>query len=129
MAKLVRLVNENGNVSAKVRERLKNGCFDTIAKDMSEQYGMSSTISADKDLAIHIADDASNGEPIYAYVSITISQRNPEVKTAKSKTKSKSKSKVAKTEDELPDLFATEEDEEAEDEAEDNSADEDEDEA
>ena len=118
MAKLVRLVNENGNVSAKVRERLKNGCFDTIAKDMSEQYGMSSTISADKDLAIHIADDATNGNPIYAFVSITISQRDPEVKTAKSKTKGKSKSKVAKTEDELPDRFATEEDEETEDEAE-----------
>lgn len=125
MAKLVRLVNENGNVSAKVRERLKNGCFDTIAKDMSEQYGMSSTISADKDLAIHIADDATNGNPIYAFVSITISQRDPEIKTAKSKTKSKSKSKVAKTEDELPDLFATEEEEGAED---DNSS-EDEDEA
>lgn len=121
MAKLVRLINENGNVSAKVRERLKNGCFDTIAKDMSEQYGMSSTISADKDLAIHIADDATNGEPIYAYVSITISQRNPEVKTAKSKTKSKSKSKSAKTEDELPDLFATEEEEEVEDEDEDEA--------
>ena len=118
MAKLVRLLNENGNVSAKVRERLKNNCFDTIAKDMSEQYGMASKVSADKDLAIHIADDATNGEPIYAYVSITISQRNPDIKTAKSKTKSKSKS--AKTEDELPDLFASaSEDEEAEDEDED----------
>lgn len=126
MAKLVRLLNENGNVSAKVRERLKNNCLDTIAKDMSEQYGMASTVSADKDLAIHIADDATNGNPIYAFVSITISQRDPAVKTAKSKTKSKSKSKVAKTEDELPDLFATE-DEEVEDE--DNSEDEDEDEA
>ena len=123
MAKLVRLLNENGNVSAKVRERLKNNCFNTIAKDMSEEYGMSSKVSADKDLAIHIADDATNGEPIYAYVSITISQRNPDVKTAKSKTKSKSKSKSAKTEDELPDLFASaSEDEEAEDEDEDTEA-------
>ena len=125
MAKLVRLLNENGNVSAKVRERLKNNCFDTIAKDMSEQYGMSSKVSADKDLAIHIADDATNGEPIYAYVSITISQRNPDIKTAKSKTKSKSKSKATKSEDELPDLFATEEeDEDTEDEAVDESEDE-----
>lgn len=125
MAKLVRLLNENGNVSAKVRERLKNNCFDTIAKDMSEQYGMASKVSADKDLAIHIADDATNGEPIYAYVSITISQRNPDIKTAKSKTKSKSKSKATKSEDELPDLFATEEeDEDTEDEAVDESEDE-----
>ena len=125
MAKLVRLLNENGNVSAKVRERLKNNCFDTIAKDMSEQYGMASKVSADKDLAIHIADDATNGEPIYAYVSITISQRDPDVKTAKSKTKSKSKSKT-KTEDELPDLFTSaNEDEEAEDEDEDEAEDED----
>ena len=125
MAKLVRLLNENWNVSAKVRERLKNNFFDTIAKDMSEQYGMSSKVSADKDLAIHIADDATNGEPIYAYVSITISQRNPDIKTAKSKTKSKSKSKATKSEDELPDLFATEEeDEDTEDEAVDESEDE-----
>ena len=125
MAKLVRLLNENGNVSAKVRERLKNNCFDTIAKDMSEAYGMSSKVSADKDLAIHIADDATNGEPIYAYVSITISQRNPDIKTAKSKTKSKSKSKT-KSEDELPDLFASaSEDEDTEDEAEDEAEDED----
>lgn len=107
MAKLVRLINENGNVAAKVRERLKNNVADQIGKAMGE-FGMSSEISADKDLAILIAEDATNGNPIYAYVSITISQRNPAVKTAKSKTKSKSK---AKDEVELPDLFATDEDE------------------
>lgn len=107
MAKLVRLINENGNVAAKVRERLKNNFMEAVGTAMSD-YGMSSEISADKDLAVHIADDATNGNPIYAYVSVTISQRNPAVKTAKSKTKSKSK---AKTEVNLPDLFVTDEDE------------------
>ena len=105
MAKLVRLINENGNVAAKVRERLKNNFMEAVGTAMSN-HGMSSEISADKDLAVHIADDATNGKPIYAYVSVTISQRNPAVKTAKSKTKSKSK---AKTEVDLPDLFATDE--------------------
>lgn len=104
MAKLVRLINENGNVSAKVRERLKGNFMTAVANAMSE-YGMSSETSADKDLAIYIADDATNGKPIYAFVSVTISQRDPAIKTAKSKT-SKGKSK-AKAEIELPDLFAT----------------------
>ena len=105
MAKLVRLINENGNVSAKVRERLKTNVMEQVGKAMAD-FGMSSEQSADKDLCIHIADDATNGEPIYAFVSVTISQRDPSKKTAKSKTKSKSK---AKAEVELPDLFADEE--------------------
>lgn len=108
MAKLVRLLNENGNVSAKVRERLKANFMSQVAKSM-ENFDMASGESADKDLYVHIADDATNGNPIYAFVSVTISQRNPNVKTAKSKTKSKSK---AKEEVVLPDLFAS--DEEAE---------------
>ena len=106
MAKLVRLINENGNVSAKVRERLNANVTAQVAKAMAE-FGMTSEQSADKDLAIHIADDATNGNPIYAYVSISISQRDPSVKTAKSKVKSKSKSKTADIE--LPNLFADEE--------------------
>lgn len=106
MAKLVKLINEKGNVAAKVREKLKNDFMNAIGSDMCAR-GMSSSISADKDLAVYIADDATNGEPIYAFVSVTISQRDPAVKTAKSKT-AKSKSK-AKAEVELPDLFATDE--------------------
>ena len=117
MAKIVRLINENGNVAAKVRERLKGNFMNAVATAMSG-YGMSSSTSADKDLAVYIADDATNGNPIYAYVSVTISQRDPAVKTAKSKTKSK-KSKAKPVEDELPDLFAKTDEDEGEDEDED----------
>lgn len=115
--KNVRLINENGNVSAKVRANLKTSMVTALMNDTKTKYGFASSMSADGDIAMYIADDAKTGEPIYAFISVTISMRDPAVKTAKSKTKSKKKA----TKDEpMPDIFASAD--EGEDEGEQSSS-------
>lgn len=106
---VISFINEKGNVAAKVRERLKGQAMTAIEKAMSS-CNLPTEINADKGLSIKLGTDRTNGKPIYAHISVVISQHDPSVKTAKSKSKSKTKTK---TEDEpLPDIFgATAEDE------------------
>ena len=99
----INFINENGNVSAKVRERLKGQTMTAIEKAMSK-CNLSTSINADKGLSIYLGDDKTNGEPIYAHISVVISQHDPAIKTAKSKTKTKKK--VEETP--LPNLFEVE---------------------
>lgn len=96
----IQFTNEKGNVSAKVREHIKNS---TIAKitEAFESVGLESVLNADKGLSIAVANDAADGNPVFVHIDFTISKRDPAVKTAKTKTKAKTK----KTEVELPDLF------------------------
>ena len=97
---VISFINENGNVSAKVRERLKAQTMGAITKAM-EKCNLSATENADKGISIPLGVDRTNGETIYAHISVVISQHDPSVKTAKSKTKSKKKVE----EIDLPDIF------------------------
>lgn len=97
-------VNENGNVAAKVREALKKSIMGAVKEDMQKR-GFACSTSADGEVAVYIADNAKDGEPIYAFIGTVVSMRDPAVKTAKSKSKSKKKNTE---EAPLPDLFATE---------------------
>ena len=100
---VISLINEKGNVAAKVRERLKGQTMTAIERAMSS-CNLSTVTNADKGLSIMLGTDRTNGKPIYAHISVVVSQHDPAEKTAKSKTKAKAKTK---TEDEqLPDLFA-----------------------
>ena len=111
----ITFINENGNVSAKVRERLKGQTIAAITKAM-DKCNLETIANADKGISIPLGTDRSNGNPIYAHISVVISQHDPSVKTAKSKTKSKSKTKTV--DEPLPDIFGanTEEADEGEDE-------------
>ena len=93
-------VNENGNVAAKVRDALKKSIIGAVKEDM-EKRGFATSISADGEVAVYIADNAKDGEPIYAFIGAVVSMRDPAVKTAKSKTKKKK----ATENEPLPDLF------------------------
>lgn len=97
----IAFINENGNVSAKVRERLKSQTMTAITKAM-DKCNLETIVNADKGLSIPLGTDKTNGKPIYAHISVVISQHNPAEKTAKSKTKTKKKvaDEVA-----LPDIF------------------------
>lgn len=95
-------INENGNVAAKVRNALKESIVGAVKANM-EKLGFATSISADGEVAVYIADNAKDNEPIYAFIGTTISMRDPAVKTAKSKTKSKKK---VTADEPLPDLFA-----------------------
>lgn len=97
----IAFINENGNVSAKVRERLKSQTMTAISKAM-EKCNLEALTNADKGLSIPLGVDKTNGNPIYAHISVVISQHNPAEKT--SKTKTKTKKKVA-DEVALPDIF------------------------
>lgn len=103
----IQFTNEKGNVSAKVREHIKNS---TIAKitEAFESVGLESVINADKGLSIAVATDAADGKPVFVHIDFTVSKRDPATKTAKSKTKAKTKA----PEVELPDLFEESTDEE-----------------
>lgn len=98
----IAFINENGNVSAKVRERLKAQTMGAITKAM-DKCNLETIANADKGLSIPLGVDKTNGNPIYAHISVVISQHNPAEKTAKSKTKTKKKvaDEVA-----LPDIFS-----------------------
>ena len=100
---VISFINENGNVSAKVRERLKAQTMGAITKAM-EKCNLSSIENADKGISIPLGVDRTNGETIYAHISVVISQHDPSVKTAKSKTKSKKKVEEIS----LPDIFGDE---------------------
>lgn len=99
----IQFTNEKGNVSAKVREHIKNS---TVAKitEAFESAGLEAVINADKGLSIAVAKDAVDGETVFVHIDFTVSKRDPATKTAKSKTKAKTKA----PEVELPDLFAVE---------------------
>lgn len=88
--KSYKFMNEAGNVSVKVRNALKEMMTKEVQKVM-ESKGFATSISADGEVAVYIANDAKSGEPIYAFIGNTISMRDPAVKTAKSKTKTKKK--------------------------------------
>lgn len=104
---IIAFINENGNVSAKVRERLKSQTMGAITKAM-DKCNLETIANADKGLSIPLGTDKTNGNPIYAHISVVISQHNPAEKTAKSKSKTKKK---VVDEVELPDIFGDGEDE------------------
>lgn len=107
---VIGFINEKGNVAAKVRERLKGQAMTAITKAMSS-CNLPIVENADKGLSVMLGTDRTNGDPIYAHISVVVSQHDPSIKTAKSKTKTKTK--TVAVDEVLPDIFgATNADEE-----------------
>ena len=79
----VNFTTEKG-VSAKVRNAMKAQTMTMIKSKIS---GLEP--NADGGFSLYLADDATNGEPIYAHISVVVSQRGVDEKTSKSKTKTK----------------------------------------
>lgn len=99
---VIGFINEKGNVAAKVRERLKGQTMTAIVNGLSS-CNLPIAENADKGISIMLGTDRTNGEPVYAHISVVISQHDPAVKTAKSK--SKAKTKTAPVDEPLPDIF------------------------
>ena len=97
----IQFTNEKGNVSAKARKHIKDSVVAKIAQAF-EAAGLESVVNADGGLSIAVAQDAATGNTIFTHLEFTVSDRDPAVKTAKSKKKTK----VAAPEVELPDIFA-----------------------
>ena len=97
---IVKFTTEKG-VSAKVRNAMKAQTMAMLAKRVE---GMEK--NEDGGFSIYLADDATNGKPIYAHISVVVSQRGVDEKTSKSKPKTK---KPAPENEPMPNLFADEE--------------------
>lgn len=96
----IKFFNENGKPSTKVRGQVK---AQALAKVRDALAGIGVEDNADGGFSIALAEDRSTGKTIYAHFTCVVSDRDPSVKTAKSKPKTKTKV----TEDEpMPDLFA-----------------------
>ena len=96
----IQFTNEKGNVSAKARKHIKDSVVAKIAQAF-EKAGLESVVNADGGLSIAVAKDAATNKTIFTHLEFTVSDRDPSVKTAKSKKKTK----VATATEELPDLF------------------------
>jgi len=97
----IQFTNEKGNVSAKARKHIKDSVIAKIAQAF-EAAGLESVVNADGGLSIAVAQDTTTGNTIYTHLEFTVSDRDPAVKTAKSKKKTKSPA----NEIQLPDIFA-----------------------
>lgn len=97
----IQFTNEKGNVSAKARKHIKDSVIAKIAQAF-EVAGLESVVNADGGLSIAVAQDAGTGKTIFTHLAFTVSDRDPAVKTAKSKKKTKAPA----AEVELPDIFA-----------------------
>lgn len=97
----IQFTNKKGNASAKVRKHIKDSVVAKIVQAF-EAAGLESVVNADGGLSIAVAQDAATGNTIFTHLEFTVSDRDPAVKTAKSKKKTK----VAAPEVELPDIFA-----------------------
>ena len=98
---IIQFTNEKGNVSAKARKHIKDSVVAKIAQAF-EAAGLESVVNADGGLSIAVAVDAATGNTIFTHLDFTVSDRDPAVKTAKSKSKAKPKVDEVV----LPDLFA-----------------------
>jgi hypothetical protein len=95
----VKFTTEKG-VSAKVRAAMKSQVLSMFKGKVS---GLED--NANGGFSIYLADDSTNGKPIYAHFTCVINQTDPSVKASKSKKKS-----TKKTSDEpMPNLFAEDE--------------------
>lgn len=95
----VNFYNENGNVSAKVRNSLKEQVVNKIGGMLTDN-GLEPMATPNGTIGMVIAETPS-GEPIYAEISITITANDI---TAK-KVRKPSEKKTEKTETVVPTIF------------------------
>ena len=90
--KQINFYNENGNVSSKVRGAIKEQAMSKILNTLQGNVDLAdATINADGGISIPLAT-TERGETIYARLEVTISVKNPEVKTERKKRAKKTES-------------------------------------
>ena len=100
---VIKFINENGKVSAKVRAQAK---AQALAQVKAKLAPLGVEDNADGGFSIALAEDARTGKPIFAHFTCVVSDRDPSVKSAKSKSKTKTK---VVADEPMPDLFAEDE--------------------
>jgi hypothetical protein len=99
--KSVKYLNENGNVSSKVRDAVRaqvGAKLETALVNAFEDV----TPNVNGGYAVPVAVDEKSGDTIYATVNFTLSMKNPTEKVERKKGEKKT---AATAEVEVPDLF------------------------
>jgi hypothetical protein len=68
---------ENGNPAVTVRNQMKTQTVDYLKKVLTEAFG-TAEVNSNKEISVPIAEDANTGTPIYARVSFSVTDRDPE---------------------------------------------------
>ena len=90
--KQINFYNENGKVSSKVRGAIKKQAMPKILNALQCNVDLTDAIvNADGGISIPLAT-TERGETIYARLEVTISVKNPEVKTERKKRAKKTES-------------------------------------
>lgn len=100
----VKFYNEKGNPSVKVRNSIKEQSFAKVLLTLqADEYLAGAKKNANGGISIPVAED-TDGKVIYANLELTISDKDPAVKTEKKKS-----SKAEKDNDEVVSLFSADE--------------------
>ena len=90
--KQINFYNENGNPSTKVRSAIKEQAMSKILNTLQANTDLADAIiNADGGISIPLAM-TERGETVYARLEVTISRKNPEVKTERNKRAKKTES-------------------------------------
>ena len=90
--KQINFYNENGNVSSKVRGAIKEQAMSKILNTLQANEDLvGAVVNADGGISIPLAM-TERGETVYARLEVTISVKNPEVKTERKKRAKKTES-------------------------------------
>lgn len=84
----LKMFNEKGNVSVKVREMVRKQVADKLEKALSSEFN-GTVPNANGGYSIPLAVDEISGETIYANVEFTVSKKDPSVKAERKKAEKK----------------------------------------
>lgn len=97
----IKFFNEKGNVSVGVRNEIRTQTFGKLVRALTgDECFDSVSANANGGLSIAIATDSVTGATIYANLELTISTKDPSVRTEKKSNKPKAKEPVV-----VPNLF------------------------
>lgn len=93
----VHFYTEKGNPAVSVRNQMKGQTVTKLQEVLEAEFG-EAHVNSDKEISVPIAEDADRGTPIYARISFTVTDRDPDA-VAKRSTKEKAEPV------EVPNLF------------------------
>jgi len=80
----VEFYTEKGNPAVSVRNQMKAQTVSYLEKVLTDAFG-TAEVNTDKEISVPVAEDANTGTPIYARISFTVTDRDPNAVSKKGK--------------------------------------------
>lgn len=87
---VIKFYNENGNVSVKVRDGIRPQVLNKVFSAVQEEFP-EAVQNANGGISVPVAIDEKTNEVVYAHFEMTISTKDPMVKTERKKSTKKEK--------------------------------------